>query len=119
MPTRRLVNGTERNKQLAYEFIDGVIVQGQTDPSKALERAFACNPDAIYLLTDGEFDRAIIDLLKRLNVGGKVTVHTIGFIYKTGEAVLKAIAEQNGGQYRFVSEKDLAALSKPADSTGK
>ena len=112
MPTRRLVNGTERNKQLAFEFIDGVIAQGETDPSKALERAFDCKPDLVYLLTDGEFDRAIIDLAKRLNVGGKVTVHTIGFLYKTGETVLKQIAEENHGNYKFVSEQDLATLSQ-------
>jgi hypothetical protein len=112
MPTRRLVNATERNKQLAFEFIDGVIAQGETDPSKALERAFDCKPELIYLLTDGEFDRAITDQVKRLNVGGKVTVHTIGFLYKTGETVLKQIADDNHGNYKFVSESDLANLAQ-------
>ena len=112
MPTRRLVNATERNKQLAFEFIDGVIAQGETDPSKALERAFDCRPELIYLLTDGEFDRAIVDQVKRLNVGGKVTVHTIGFLYKTGETVLKQIADDNHGNYKFVSELDLANLAQ-------
>jgi secreted protein with Ig-like and vWFA domain len=112
MPTRRLVNATERNRQMAFEFIDSVIPQGETDPSKALERAFACGPELIYLLTDGEFDRQIIDLCKRLNTGNKVTVHTIGFLYKTGEAVLKQIADENGGNYKFVSEADLATLSQ-------
>ena len=111
MPTRRLVIATERNKELAFEFIDGIIPQGETDPSKALERAFAVNPELIYLLTDGEFDRAIIDLVKRLNVGDKVTVHTIGFLYRTGEEVLKKIAEDNSGNYKFVSEADLATLA--------
>ncbi len=111
MPTRRLVVATERNKELAFEFIDGIIPQGETDPSKALERAFAVSPELIYLLTDGEFDRAIIDLVKRLNVGDKVTVHTIGFLYRTGEEVLKKIAEDNSGNYKFVSEADLATLA--------
>ena len=111
MPTRRLVAATERNKQLAFEFIDGIIPQGETDPSKALDRAFAVGPELIFLLTDGEFDRAIIDLVKRSNVGTKVTVHTIGFLYRTGEAVLKEIAEQNNGNYKFVSEADLATLA--------
>jgi hypothetical protein len=112
MPTRRLVNATERNKQLAFEFVDSIIPQGETDPSKALERAFSGNPDLIYLLTDGEFDKGIIDLVKRLNVGAKVTVHTIGFLYSTGEAVLKQIAKENGGNYKFVSDQDLATLSQ-------
>ena len=44
MPTGRLVKATERNKQLAGQFIDGIVPQGETDPSKALERAFACQP---------------------------------------------------------------------------
>jgi hypothetical protein len=101
---------TERNKQPAFEFIDGVILQGETDPSKALERAFDVKPELIYLLTDGEFDRAIVGLVKRLNADGKVRVHTIGFLYRVGEPVLKDIAAQNGGQYKFVSEKDLATL---------
>jgi len=112
MPTRRLVNATERNKQLAFEFVNGVIAQGETDPSKALERAYSSKPEVIYLLTDGEFDRQIIDLVKRLNTGKKVVVHTIGFLYKTGEEILKKIASDNGGTYKFVSEADLAALSQ-------
>ena len=110
MPTRRLVNATDRDKQRAFEFIDKVIPQGETDPSKALERAFEVKPELIYLLTDGEFDRAIVDLVKRQNAGGKVTVHTIGFLYHMGEEVLKQIADENGGNYKFVSEKDLATL---------
>jgi uncharacterized protein with von Willebrand factor type A (vWA) domain len=110
MPTRRLVNATDRNKQLAFEFIDGIIAQGETDPSKALERAFEVKPELIYLLTDGEFDKAIVGLVKKQNAGGQVTVHTIGFLYRMGEQVLKQIAEENGGNYKFVSEKDLATL---------
>jgi hypothetical protein len=112
MPTRRLVNATDRNKELAVRFIDSVVAQGQTDPSKALERAFDVKPELIYLLTDGEFDKAIVGLVKRLNAAGKVKVHTIGFLYRMGEKGLKQIADQNGGQYKFVAEKDLADLMK-------
>jgi hypothetical protein len=112
MPTRRLVNATERNKQFAYEFIDGVIAQSETDPSDALRRAFAVRPEVVYLLTDGEFDRAIVDLVRSLNTGGKVRVNTIGFLYTqpgtSAETVLKQIAAENGGNYKFVSERDLS-----------
>jgi len=112
MPTQRLVSATDRNKQLAFEFINGILPQGETDPSKALERAFSCQPDVIYLLTDGEFNKTLVGFVKRLNVGGKVTVHTIGFLYQTGEQVLKQIANDNNGTYKFVSEKDLATLAQ-------
>ena len=97
---------------MASEFIDGVVPQGETDPSKAIERAFACKPEVIYLLTDGEFDRQIIDLCKRLNAGGKVTVHTIGFLNQSGADVLKQIAKENGGNFKQVTEKDLADLAR-------
>jgi len=116
MPTRRLVNATERNRELAFAFIDEIVASSETDPSKALERAFACKPDLIYLLTDGEFDRQIIDLVKRLNVGGKVKVNTIGFLYTMpgtpSEEILKMIASQNGGDYKFVSHEDLSAIGQ-------
>jgi hypothetical protein len=110
MPTRRLVHATERNKELAFEFIDQVVAGNGTDPSQAIDRAFAVKPDLIYLLTDGEFDRAIVDLVKRRNADGKVRVYTIGFLYHHDE-VLRDIARQNGGEYKFISEAALAELS--------
>jgi hypothetical protein len=112
MPPRRLVNATDHNKQLAFEFIDGVIARGETDPSQALERAFAAKPDIIYLLTDDGFDPHVARLVKDLNKDGKVKVHTIGFLYKTSEAILKQIAAENGGTYKFVTEADLENLAK-------
>ncbi|HUS46445.1 MAG TPA: VWA domain-containing protein [Phycisphaerae bacterium] len=110
MPTRRLVSATDHNKEMAFEFVDNVIAELGTDPSKALQRAFACQPELIYLLTDGEFDKAIVGQVKDLNSDGRVTVHTIGFLYRIGEAVLKQIADENNGNYKFVSERDLEAL---------
>jgi len=119
MPTRRLVNATDRDKQRAFEFVDGIIAQGETDPSKALERAFEVKPELIYLLTDGEFDKAMVDLLKRLNRDQKITVHTIGFWSwrsrqdsdpPSGEEVMKIMADQNGGNYKAIYEEDLATL---------
>ena len=107
MPTRRLVSATDRNKEMAFEFIEGIIAEGETDPSKALERAFAVRPELIYLLTDGEFDKSIVGLVRRLNAAAKVKVHTIAFRYRIGEAVLKEIADGNGGNYKFVSGEDL------------
>jgi hypothetical protein len=112
MPTRRLVNANERNKQLAFDFIDSIIPQGETDPVGSLKRAFALQPDAIFMLTDGGFYREVVDLVNRLNVGKRVKVNTICLLYKNGEPVLKEIAEQNGGTCRFVSDADLAELAR-------
>jgi len=107
MPARRLVSATEENKRRAFAFIDDVTAQGDTDPSEALRLAFAVKPDVIFLLTDGEFDQVIVDQVAKANVGKKVTVHTLAFLYPRGEKVLQEIARQNGGTYRFVTEADL------------
>jgi len=112
MATRRLVAATPRNRGMAMEFIDTVIATGGTDPVQAMERAFAVQPDVIYLLTDGEFDQAIVGHVKRLNAGGRVRVSTIGFLYYPNNRVLREIAAQNGGEYKFVSEADLEDIAK-------
>lgn len=109
LPPRRLIAATERNKRLACEFIDGITARGETDPSEALESAFAVRPDVIYLLTDGEFERSVVDLVKQLNPDKRVKVNTISFLYGP-HVVLKEIAKQTGGTYTFVSEADLASL---------
>jgi len=108
MPPRRLVAATDENKQLAMEFIDEICCGGETDPAPALRQALALSPDAIYMLTDGEFDCEVVDLVKQLNVGGRTAVNTIGFLYSGAAGILKTIAAENGGVYRFVSEQDLA-----------
>lgn len=112
MPTRKLVPATEAAKQRAFDFIGGIVPHGQTDPSVALKRAFEKTPDLIYLLTDGEFDAAIVDLVRSLNAEKKVRVSTIAFLYRTGEVTLKEIAAENWGVYKFVGEKDLPTLGE-------
>ena len=63
--------------------------------------------DTIFLLTDGVPTRgrltdpdAIIEEIKVLNRVRGVTIHTIAFGEES--ALLEKLAEQNGGQYRFV-----------------
>lgn len=118
-PPRRLVNATERNKEAAFNFLDGVVPQGLAEPTKALERAFALRPDVIYLLVNGQLDPSVADLVKRLNLpdrqagaDGHVTVHAILLMNKETEEVLPRIAKENGGQFKRVGEKDLENLAR-------
>lgn len=113
MPTKRLVPATQRNKRMAFEFIESVDVAGQTDPADAIKRAFVLRPELIHLLTDGEFDREIAGLVGRLNGAKKIVVNTISFIYRGGEKVLKQIAKENGGTYKFISEDELFEITEP------
>jgi hypothetical protein len=112
LPRRALVPATDASKDEAVKFLDTVLAQGETDPTQALKDAFALKPDTICLLTDGEFDRQVVDLVKQLNTDGKVRVYTFAFQYKTGEALLKQIADENGGKYKYISERDIEPLQK-------
>jgi hypothetical protein len=112
LPQKILVAATDAAKDEAAKFIATVVPQGETDPAEALTRAFALKPDAICLMTDGEFDHQIVDLIKKLNADGKTRIYTFAFLYQLGESTLKQIAEGNGGKYRYISDRDLPPLGK-------
>lgn len=75
--------------------------EGGTNPESALEQALAMKPDAIFFLTDGAIPPTTLDTIRQVN-GRKTPIHTVGFVSRTGETVLKQIAEENEGQYKFV-----------------
>ncbi len=80
---------------------------GSTEPSKAISRAIRLEADLIYFLTDGEFAPTLVEQLKKWNKNQKVRIYTIAFLRRNGEDLLRQIARQNGGEFRFVSEDDL------------
>jgi beta-lactamase regulating signal transducer with metallopeptidase domain len=110
-PARRLVKATDRNKLKALDFIDETVVEGSADLSKGLERAFACQPEVIYLLSGGAVDSRVADLVKKLNIDGKVTVHTLGFQDPPGDELLKKIAKDSGGDYKLITPNDLPRVT--------
>lgn len=102
---------TPKSKGAAYDFLDRISPIGTSDPIPALRAAFANQPHVIYLLTDGGFpnNQQVIDELKKLNAAKKVKINTIAF-FERGEEyqkLLKQIADNNSGAYRFISEKDI------------
>ena len=115
---KSLVMATPDNKRRAYDYLDQVSGQGETDPIPGLELAFKQKPQLIYLLTDGDFpdNNAVIQRIKELNKDKKVKINTIAFVDKGGSQdsltqsfvnVLKQIAADNGGMFKFVAESDL------------
>ncbi len=104
---------TTANINKLQKWMKTVELEGQTVPYDALVFARQLSPDAIYLLTDGQFtDRGrsedflrTSNLYKDPEVGlvPKSVVHTIGFWDPDGEETLKAIAKEHQGTYRFVA----------------
>ncbi|MEC8927905.1 MAG: hypothetical protein VX705_01715 [Verrucomicrobiota bacterium] len=109
MPAPNLLPASPGNVRRIASWIRGQRAGGGTDPRGALEDAFRTkNPDTIWLLTDGYFwhwgrRETAAQQIARLNSGKKVRVNTIGFARSENrvDRSLRAIAEQNGGEYRF------------------
>ena len=106
-PPRRLVSAIKAHKQNAFRFVERIVPKGGTDPRPAMRRAFAVHPDLIYFLTDGEFDPALVEMLRKLNRDKQVRIFTIAYVSRTGAPLLEQIAREHNGRYRFVSEDEI------------
>lgn len=103
----RFVHAIKEYKKAAFEFLVNIEAGGSTDPIQAIKSAIDQKADLIYFLTDGEFSPELIEKLRVWNKNEKVRIYTIAFIRRTGEDLLRQIAKENGGDYRFVSEDEL------------
>jgi Mg-chelatase subunit ChlD len=111
-----LVRATPARKRQLARFLRTMRAQGQTDPIPALRRAFAelesaphraDRPRVIYLLTDGVFadPDAVLAAIRKENAGRRVRIYTFLYGNRPTEAVsiMKRIAKENDGQYKYVS----------------
>jgi hypothetical protein len=79
---------------------------------ESVKKAMEMYPDAIYILTDGKFgdtrqverylDENNYSQDEQGNKAPKIVIHTVGFYNRDGEPVLKKMADNFGGTYRFV-----------------
>jgi von Willebrand factor type A domain len=99
--TTEFVKASDEAIEQVRDWVNGLGVNGGTNPEPALTKALRMKPDAVFFLTDGEIPASTADSVQREN-GGKVTVHTIGFTNPASESVLREIADQSGGKYLFV-----------------
>ena len=113
----RLVPARRLHKESAAEFLEGVRARDRTDPIPALRRAFEVLDRAdtrggrtgklIFLLTDGNFpdNAAVLAAVRRLNGNKTVLVNTYLYGRRPPEAekVMKQIAEECHGRYKYVS----------------
>ena len=88
-------------------------------PLAAVEKALALKPTLICLLFVGNLDPQLPAQIATLNPDHKTRISTIGFvgISKDAETLLAKIAEDNGGKYKRITQKDLdarAAATRPA-----
>jgi hypothetical protein len=102
------VLATEDQFARTRRWIDHIRPDGGTHPLPALLLALSLRPDAIYFLSDGQFDPGAIHALRHRNRPNKrlatrqIPIHTIAFVDRATEGLMRTIARNSGGKFRFV-----------------
>ena len=107
LPGGRWMEG-RRDVPKVAPWVNGVQASGGTEPLPAFEAAFELNPrpDVIFFMTDGIFARDVPDEIAKLNQPAgareRTIIHTIAFVDRGGEVLLRQIAAQSGGKFNYV-----------------
>ena len=99
-PRDGLIPATDENKAMVKKWIMEQVPTGGTDPLESILRAMEKGPEAIFVLSDGNFDFLVVTTVGTLNTQFNVPIHTIGFM--ADAHTLKQIAEENQRTYRHV-----------------
>jgi von Willebrand factor type A domain len=79
-----------------------------TMPAEALQYALALQPDAIFLLSDGELQDNTLPLLRMINVAQgsrkQTPIHAIHLLSEQGLGTLRQLAQDNGGTFRHITK---------------
>jgi hypothetical protein len=80
---------------------------GGTNPLPGFDIIFNLKPkpDAIYFMTDGEFDPSVVDEVMAMNQKFKIPIHCICLGSRAGEENMKKIAKGTKGTFRFIGGK--------------
>jgi len=97
---------TDINKRWATSQLDMLSSSGGTNPLPGAELIFRIRPrpDAVYLMTDGEFSDGVLESLANLNRQAKLPIHTICLGNPAGQDVMKQIAKNSGGTFKFIPQ---------------
>ncbi len=109
-PEKYPVYATPENIQRAKLWIQSIRIADGASPNQALSEAIAMEPDGIFLLFDGDTRVDVAKHLRKVNrvddvIQGslvRVPIHTLGFYTQEFEALMRSVAEENLGTYRFV-----------------
>jgi hypothetical protein len=105
---RRIAFATDRNKQLAANFVGGIVADGGTDRLAALREAIRFAPDVIFFLTDADDPMSPSELadIARANRRARAAICVIEFgrlQAPPSDNFLRQLAAQNGGQYGYIN----------------
>jgi hypothetical protein len=106
-----LLFANDDGKKLAESFIRGVVADGGTNHMDALKLALSMRPDVIFFLTDADEPRITNRELAEISSQNRgTTISTVEYgagPRHAGRTFLEELAEQNGGQHRYVDVTQL------------
>ena len=98
------VTASDSGKRWANRPIANIVAAGGTAPLPGFEMVFSRRPrpDAVYFMTDGQFDPAVAMKLRFMNAEARIPIHCITFDNRGAEQVMRQIARDSGGTYTHV-----------------
>jgi len=117
----KLEPADEPTRREFFAWIDRKKPAGATEPLPAMKRALSLRPDAIFFLSDGNFDDEVVAEIERANRLARVRIYCLLFdedvLADSGgmparetewSRRLRRIAQASGGTLKIVTGKDLA-----------
>jgi hypothetical protein len=98
MPGGILTTADASTKSQMLRWLSLIEAGGETDPRGAMTQALSLRPDAVYLLSDGEFPNGTVEAIGKRNPR-KIPIHCIDLAGGTEGNHLQRIARESGGQY--------------------
>jgi hypothetical protein len=109
---QRMESASDRNKQLAANFVGGITADGGTDRLTALREAIGLAPDVIFFLTDADDPMTSSELadIAAANGRAQAAICVIEFGRRPAplpDNFLMRLARESGGQYGYVNTTSL------------
>ncbi len=112
-PKGKFLKAVEKNVDRIQNWLRSIRHGSQTFPASAVGIAMKLEPDAIFLLSDGEISDSTVEDLRLWNrkkdedgeVKALVPIHTVLLHSQIGYATLETIARENGGTFTPVQPR--------------
>jgi hypothetical protein len=92
----------DETKTEFFTWSQNIQPEGYTHPTRVIRAALKLYPNVIFFLSDGEIPENTVRVAALDNKLGSTVIHTICFQSVEGHDLLKQMAEENSGEYRFV-----------------
>lgn len=115
MPTRskKMIVPNDQNKRRLATWLASKRLEPGTDPRPAIVSALKLNPTCCFLLSDGEFNGREGQLNRQFGGSDAASlaarynqsdcpIHTIGLEDEGSQKLMKRIARESGGSYKFI-----------------